>query len=172
MPSHLARSALRADAAARSIRIDAFGQRHQGSGKRIAPAHVGSDPAGRRAALRPESRRTLRTDVRQGSRPRRADRAWSSPRPTPRLRRTVQSAFSGPTFRLYTNPDPIGVEIGGAVKNVVAIGAGVCHGLGLGQQRHRGIDYKRVGRDHPARRRPWEASRRRWRDWRAWAIWS
>jgi len=44
----------------------------------------------------------------------------------------VQSAFSGATFRLYTNSDPAGVEIGGAVKNVVAIGAGVCHGLGLG----------------------------------------
>jgi glycerol-3-phosphate dehydrogenase (NAD(P)+) len=45
---------------------------------------------------------------------------------------TIQSAFSGPTFRLYTSPDPAGVEIGGAVKNVVAIGAGVCDGLGLG----------------------------------------
>jgi glycerol-3-phosphate dehydrogenase (NAD(P)+) len=45
---------------------------------------------------------------------------------------TVQAAFSGPTFRLYTSPDPAGVEIGGAVKNVVAIGAGVCDGLGLG----------------------------------------
>jgi glycerol-3-phosphate dehydrogenase (NAD(P)+) len=44
----------------------------------------------------------------------------------------VQNAFSGVSFRLYTNSDPIGVEIGGAVKNVVAIGAGVCHGLGLG----------------------------------------
>jgi glycerol-3-phosphate dehydrogenase (NAD(P)+) len=45
---------------------------------------------------------------------------------------TIQSAFSGPTFRLYTSPDPIGVEVGGSVKNVVAIGAGVCHGLGFG----------------------------------------
>jgi glycerol-3-phosphate dehydrogenase (NAD(P)+) len=44
----------------------------------------------------------------------------------------VQSAFAGPTFRLYTSTDPIGVEIGGAVKNVVAIGAGVLRGLGLG----------------------------------------
>ena len=45
---------------------------------------------------------------------------------------TVQSAFSGPSFRLYTNPDPIGVEVGAALKNVIAIGAGVCQGLGLG----------------------------------------
>ncbi len=49
------------------------------------------------------------------------------------LAETVQTVFSGPTFRLYTSSDPVGVEIGGAVKNVVAIGAGVCHGLGLGQ---------------------------------------
>jgi glycerol-3-phosphate dehydrogenase (NAD(P)+) len=45
---------------------------------------------------------------------------------------TVQRAFSGPAFRLYTNGDPIGVEIGAALKNVIAIGAGVCQGLSLG----------------------------------------
>ena len=44
----------------------------------------------------------------------------------------VQDEFSGPTFRLYTNDDVIGVEISGAVKNVIAIAAGVCTGLGLG----------------------------------------
>jgi glycerol-3-phosphate dehydrogenase (NAD(P)+) len=48
------------------------------------------------------------------------------------LSRTVQAAFSGPAFRLYTNGDPTGVEIGAALKNVIAIGAGICHGLGLG----------------------------------------
>jgi glycerol-3-phosphate dehydrogenase (NAD(P)+) len=49
-----------------------------------------------------------------------------------RLAATIQGEFSGPTFRLYRNDDPIGVEIGAALKNVIAIGAGVCHGLGLG----------------------------------------
>ncbi len=44
----------------------------------------------------------------------------------------VQEEFSGRTLRLYTNSDVIGVEVGGAVKNVVAIAAGVCAGLGLG----------------------------------------
>lgn len=44
----------------------------------------------------------------------------------------VQSAFSGPSLRFYTNSDTIGVEIGAALKNVIAIGAGVCYGLGLG----------------------------------------
>jgi glycerol-3-phosphate dehydrogenase (NAD(P)+) len=50
----------------------------------------------------------------------------------PGVAETVQSAFSGPTFRLYTSTDTIGVEIGGSIKNVVAIGAGVLHGMGLG----------------------------------------
>lgn len=44
----------------------------------------------------------------------------------------VQGVFSGPTFRLYSSSDTIGVEIGGSIKNVVAIGAGVLHGMGLG----------------------------------------
>ena len=48
------------------------------------------------------------------------------------LAREVQTAFSSPAFRLYTNPDPVGVEIAASLKNVVAIAAGVCYGLGLG----------------------------------------
>jgi len=44
----------------------------------------------------------------------------------------VQRQFSGPSFRLYTNDDPAGVEIGAALKNVIAIAAGICQGLGLG----------------------------------------
>lgn len=48
------------------------------------------------------------------------------------LARAVQVAFSGPTFRLYRNSDPVGVELGAALKNVIAIAAGVSAGLGLG----------------------------------------
>ena len=44
----------------------------------------------------------------------------------------VQKEFSDPRFRLYTNDDMVGVELGGALKNIVAIAAGVCDGLGLG----------------------------------------
>lgn len=35
-------------------------------------------------------------------------------------------------FRIYTNPDVIGVEMGAALKNIIAIGAGAIHGLGFG----------------------------------------
>jgi glycerol-3-phosphate dehydrogenase (NAD(P)+) len=44
----------------------------------------------------------------------------------------VQAEFRGPQFRLYGSDDVIGVEIGGAMKNVIAIAAGVVEGLGLG----------------------------------------
>jgi glycerol-3-phosphate dehydrogenase (NAD(P)+) len=48
------------------------------------------------------------------------------------LAETVQREFSEPSFRVYTNDDVAGVELGGALKNVVAIAAGICDGLGLG----------------------------------------
>lgn len=44
----------------------------------------------------------------------------------------VQREFSGPTLRLYSNDDVIGVELGGAIKNVIAIASGTVAGLGLG----------------------------------------
>ena len=44
----------------------------------------------------------------------------------------LQGEFAGPNFRLYTNDDVLGVELAGAMKNVMAIAAGACQGLGLG----------------------------------------
>ncbi len=44
----------------------------------------------------------------------------------------VQRLFSNPSFRVYTSSDTIGVELGGAVKNVIAIAAGISDGLGFG----------------------------------------
>jgi glycerol-3-phosphate dehydrogenase (NAD(P)+) len=44
----------------------------------------------------------------------------------------VQRVFSAPTFRVYTSTDVVGVELGGAAKNVIAIAAGVSDGLGFG----------------------------------------
>ena len=44
----------------------------------------------------------------------------------------LQGAFAGPSFRLYSNDDVLGVELAGAMKNVIAIAAGACQGIGLG----------------------------------------
>ena len=44
----------------------------------------------------------------------------------------VQDIFMSPKFRVYTNPDIVGVELGGALKNIIAFGAGMCDGLGYG----------------------------------------
>ena len=48
------------------------------------------------------------------------------------LGHTIQRAFSSATLRIYTNDDIAGVELGGALKNVIAIASGVVHGLNLG----------------------------------------
>jgi len=48
------------------------------------------------------------------------------------LARDLQERLAAPNFRLYTNEDVLGVELAGAMKNVIAIAAGVCEGIGLG----------------------------------------
>ncbi len=48
------------------------------------------------------------------------------------VRQALVAAFHGPNLRVYANDDIIGVEVGGAVKNVLAIATGLCDGLGLG----------------------------------------
>ena len=50
----------------------------------------------------------------------------------PEKAKRVQEIWSGPLFRVYTSPDPVGVEIGGAVKNVLAIAVGCSDGMGFG----------------------------------------
>jgi glycerol-3-phosphate dehydrogenase (NAD(P)+) len=50
----------------------------------------------------------------------------------PAVAEQIQRAFSTPALRFYTSHDVVGVEIGAALKNVIALGAGVCSGLGLG----------------------------------------
>ncbi len=44
----------------------------------------------------------------------------------------VQDYLSSPKFRVYTNPDTTGVELGGALKNIIALGAGICDGIQAG----------------------------------------
>ena len=48
------------------------------------------------------------------------------------LNRTVQASLSHQAFRVYTNPDAVGVELAGALKNILGIAAGICDGLGFG----------------------------------------
>ena len=48
------------------------------------------------------------------------------------IRKTIQEIFSSNSFRVYTNPDVTGVELGGSLKNVIAIACGVSDGLGFG----------------------------------------
>ncbi|HYL61908.1 MAG TPA: NAD(P)H-dependent glycerol-3-phosphate dehydrogenase [Candidatus Methylomirabilis sp.] len=48
------------------------------------------------------------------------------------LANELQEQFAGASFRLYTNDDVLGVELAGAMKNVIAIAAGACQGIGLG----------------------------------------
>lgn len=51
---------------------------------------------------------------------------------SPAIAQNVQRDFSSPSLRLYTNEDVPGVELGGALKNVIALSSGVIHGLGMG----------------------------------------
>ena len=48
------------------------------------------------------------------------------------MAKSIQQLFSSPTFRVYTTYDVTGVELGGALKNVMALGTGILEGLGLG----------------------------------------
>jgi glycerol-3-phosphate dehydrogenase (NAD(P)+) len=48
------------------------------------------------------------------------------------IARSCQSLWMGPTFRVYASTDIVGVELAGAMKNVIAIAAGICEGLGFG----------------------------------------
>ncbi|AZR72764.1 glycerol-3-phosphate dehydrogenase [Anoxybacter fermentans] len=48
------------------------------------------------------------------------------------LAELVQDIFMSPTLRVYINPDIIGVELGGALKNIIALAAGIADGLGYG----------------------------------------
>lgn len=72
--------------------------------------------------------------------------------------RAVQAIFSGTRFRVYTCTDPLGVELGGAVKNVIAVAVGVSDGLGFGDNARAALitrgasEMARLGRSLGAKR--------------------
>lgn len=127
IPSHGTRAALRAarpHLAARAILVSATKGIEEGSLLRVSevigqecprhPIAVLSGPS-----FAPEVARQMPTAVLVAS----TDAAVVP---------VVQHEFRGPFFRLYGSDDVVGVEIGGALKNVIAIAAGVVDGLGLG----------------------------------------
>ena len=67
-----------------------------------------------------------------GKSPARLPTAVAAAGSDPEAARCAQELFSRPYFRVYTNPDLMGVELGGAIKNVMAIAAGASDGLGFG----------------------------------------
>jgi len=130
MPSRHARrlyTAIRPWLQPEMILVSATKGLEQGSLRRISQviAEVAGEPATGRVAVL--SGPTFAREIAQGQ-----PAAVVIAAENLELARTVQQAFSGPRFRLYTNSDPVGVELGAALKNVIAIGAGVCQGLGLG----------------------------------------
>ncbi|HRJ18645.1 MAG TPA: NAD(P)H-dependent glycerol-3-phosphate dehydrogenase [Bryobacteraceae bacterium] len=127
MPSHHARgiySALRADAPAGALFVSATKGLEGGTLLRMSEVMVEALGTERVGVL---SGPTFAKEVARGE-----PAALVIASRDAELARAVQAAFNGPTFRLYTNPDPVGVEVGAALKNVIAIAAGVCAGLGLG----------------------------------------
>ncbi|MEX2540944.1 MAG: NAD(P)H-dependent glycerol-3-phosphate dehydrogenase [Trueperaceae bacterium] len=75
-----------------------------------------------------------------------------------KLAERVQGWLQSPAFRVYTSPDPTGVEVGGSLKNVIALAAGMSDGLGLGDNAKASIvtrglvELVRVGVELGARR--------------------
>ena len=129
VPSHGTREVLRTRGAAHPSRRDGR-QRDERPRAGHAVSHVRDRRAGvrRRRSPSPCCRgRASRSSWRASCRPR-----SRSPRAMPAVVERVQAEFRAPYFRLYGTDDVVGVEIGGALKNVIAIAAGVAEGLGLG----------------------------------------
>ena len=70
------------------------------------------------------------------------------------LAAAVQQRFATERLRVYSSDDPIGVEVGGALKNVIAIAAGAVRRPRLRAQHARGADHPRTGRDWRGSRSP------------------
>ena len=83
----------------------------------------------------------------------------------------LQRRLGSREFRLYTNRDVVGVEVGGALKNVIAVATGLADGLGLGENARAALITRGPGRDHAAGASRSAASRQRWRGWPGSATW-
>jgi len=131
MPSHYARSVygfvregLRQEQVENAIFVSATKGLEQGSLLRMSQVAEQEIGSARVAAL---SGPTFAKEIAQGE-----PAALVVASADSEVAAAVQARFSSPAFRLYTNADPVGVELGAALKNVIAIASGVCRGLGLG----------------------------------------
>jgi glycerol-3-phosphate dehydrogenase (NAD(P)+) len=128
MPSHHARrvyTALARHLAPEAILVSATKGIENGTLARMS--QVIAETAGARRPVAVLSGPTFAREIAQGQ-----PAAVAIAAADPELAREIQLRFSGPSLRLYASADPAGVELGGALKNVIAIGAGICQGLGLG----------------------------------------
>ncbi len=127
MPSHHARrlySAMRPLLPSETIIVSATKGIEQNSYKRMTEVAMEASGASRIAAL---SGPSFAKEVARGD-PTALTVACSDSE----IASFLQREFSDPRFRVYTNDDVVGVELGGALKNVIAIAAGIAEGLGFG----------------------------------------
>jgi glycerol-3-phosphate dehydrogenase (NAD(P)+) len=111
------------------------GQRDQGHRIRNRPDHVrpaqdDDAQSGRGGAFRPDPGLGSGAGI---------PAAIVAAHPQPETAQRVQALFGRPAFRVYTSQDVAGVELGGAIKNVVALAAGIGDGLGFGDNAKAGL---------------------------------
>ena len=104
--------------------------------------------------------------VRRASRPRSSRR-----QPIAEAARDAQRLFATPAFRVYSPTTSSASSSAGALKNVIAIAAGILEGLGLGHNPRAALDHARAGGDHAARRGAGRGPAARSPASPAWAIW-
>ena len=75
---------------------------------------------------------SFRPEPRGGGKPRTSQRSVLRDPTRKKIAEYIQSTFISPVFRVYTSPDVLGIETGAALKNVVALAAGIADGLGYG----------------------------------------
>ena len=88
----------------------------------------------------------------------------------PALRARVIELLATPCFRLYGNDDPVGAQVGGAAKNVIAIAAGAVIGAGLGENARAALITRGLAELVAARRGARRADARPWPACPAWAT--
>ena len=127
-PSHAVRSVIRALDGA--IRLRARWSSAPPRGSR--PTRWRSCPRCSRSACRRPASRSSRAPASRRRCARASPRRWSPRRAISRPPARCRSVFATSTFRVYSNLDVVGVELAGALKNVIAVAAGIAEGLGMG----------------------------------------